>query len=90
MDVVLRHLLGEPVDDLFKFRGIAPSFAFAAAPQTNGIAERFNRTLKKQVFRGRIFQNLEAVRAAVSEFKERCNLHWHPEKMGFVSSIEVR
>ena len=27
-----------------KFWGVAPSFAFVAEPQTNGVAERFNRT----------------------------------------------
>ena len=30
-----------------RFWGIAPSFAFVAEPQTNGVAERFNRTLKE-------------------------------------------
>ena len=27
-----------------KFWGIQPSYAFVAEPQTNGVAERFNRT----------------------------------------------
>ena len=73
-----------------KFWGIAPSFAFVAEPQTNGVAERFNRTLKEQVFHARIFQNLEEVRVAVAEFKERYNRHWRLEKMGFMSPLEVR
>ena len=29
--------------------GIQPSYAFVAEPQTNGVAERFNRTLKEQI-----------------------------------------
>lgn len=73
-----------------KFWGIAPSFAFVAEPQTNGVAERFNRTLKEQVFHGRIFKNLAEVRVAVTEFKERYNCHWRLEKMGFMSPREVR
>jgi transposase InsO family protein len=73
-----------------KFWGIAPSFAFVAEPQTNGVAERFNRTLKEQVFHGRIFKNLAEVRVAVAEFKERYNCHWRLEKMGFMSPREVR
>ncbi|MFA7270555.1 MAG: integrase core domain-containing protein [Sterolibacterium sp.] len=73
-----------------KFWGIAPSFAFVAEPQTNGVAERFNRTLKEQVFHGRIFKNLAEVRVAVTEFKERYNRHWRLEKMGFMSPLEVR
>ena len=48
-----------------KFWGIAPSFAFVAEPQTNGVAERFNRTLKEQVIHGRVFKNVEEVRVAV-------------------------
>ena len=73
-----------------KFWGIAPSFAFVAEPQTNGVAERFNRTLKEQLFHGRVFMNVEEVRVAVTEFKERYNGHWRLEKMGFMSPLEVR
>ena len=73
-----------------RFWGIAPSFAFVAEPQTNGVAERFNRTLKEQVIHGRIFRNLEEVRKAVSEFKDRYNRHWRLEKLGFMSPLEAR
>lgn len=73
-----------------KFWGIAPSFAFVAEPQTNGVAERFNRTLKEQAIHGRIFRNVEEVRAAVSEFRERYNRHWRLEKLGFMSPLEAR
>ena len=73
-----------------RFWGIAPSFAFVAEPQTNGVAERFNRTLKEQVIHGRIFRNLEEVRKAVTEFKDRYNRHWRLEKLGFMSPLEAR
>lgn len=73
-----------------KFWGIAPSFAFVAEPQTNGVAERFNRTLKEQAIHGRVFRNVEEVRAAVTEFKERYNRHWRLEKLGFMSPLEAR
>ncbi|HQA12506.1 DDE-type integrase/transposase/recombinase [Zoogloea sp.] len=73
-----------------KFWGIAPSFAFVAEPQTNGVAERFNRTLKEQAIHGRIFRNVEEVRIAVIEFKERYNRHWRLEKLGFMSPLEAR
>ena len=73
-----------------KFWGIAPSFAFVAEPQTNGVAERFNRTLKEQAIHGRIFRNVEEVRVAVTEFKERYNRHWRLEKLGFMSPLEAR
>jgi transposase InsO family protein len=73
-----------------KFWGIAPSFAFVAEPQTNGVAERFNRTLKEQALHGRVFRNLEEVRAAVTAFAERYNRHWRLEKLGFLSPLEAR
>lgn len=73
-----------------KFWGIAPSFAFVAEPQTNGVAERFNRTLKEQAIHGRIFKNVEEVRVAVTEFKDRYNRHWRLEKLGFMSPLEAR
>ena len=38
--------------------GIQPSYAFVAEPQTNGVAERFNRTLKEQIIHGRIYRNI--------------------------------
>ena len=73
-----------------KFWGIAPSFAFVAEPQTNGVAERFNRTLKEQAIHGRVFRNVEEVRAAVTEFADRYNRHWRLEKLGFMSPHEAR
>ena len=73
-----------------KFWGIASSFAFVAEPQTNGVAERFNRTLKEQAIHGRIFKNVEEVRVAVTEFKDRYNRHWRLEKLGFMSPLESR
>jgi putative transposase len=73
-----------------KFWGIAPSFAFVAEPQTNGVAERFNRTLKEQAIHGRVFRNVEEVRSAVTAFKDRYNRHWRLEKLGFRSPYEAR
>jgi putative transposase len=73
-----------------KFWGIAPSFAFVAEPQTNGVAERFNRTLKEQAIYGHIFKNVEEVRVSVNAFADRYNRHWRLEKLGFMSPLEAR
>ncbi len=62
-----------------EFWGIDTSFAFVAELQTNGVAERFNRTLKEQAIHDRLFRNLEEVRAAVTEFRDRYNRHWRLE-----------
>lgn len=73
-----------------RFWGIMPSFAFVAEPATNGVAERFNRTLKEQAIHGRIFANLNAVREAIEAFVKRYNAHWRLEKLGFQSPLEAR
>lgn len=70
--------------------GITPSFSFVEEPQTNGVVERFNRTLKEQVIYGRVFKNLDAVRQAVLEFRNNYNRHWRLEKLGFMSPLEAR
>jgi len=73
-----------------RFWGITPSFAFVSEPQTNGVVERFFRTLKEQAVYGRIFNNLEEVRAAVAAFVVNYNEDWRLEKLGFLSPIEYR
>jgi putative transposase len=73
-----------------RYWGIVPSFAFVAEPQTNGVAERFNRTLKEQAIYGRVFANLDEVRAAVAAFVRRYNAEWRVEKLGFQSPLEAR
>ena len=73
-----------------RYWGIHPSFGFVEEPETNGVAERWTRTLKEQAIHGRIFQNLEAVRAAVADFVERYNQTWRLEKLGYQTPIEAR
>ena len=50
--------------------------------------ERFFRTLKEQAIYGRIFNNLEEVRAAVATLVVTYNEDWRLEKLGFLSTIE--
>ncbi len=73
-----------------RYWGITPSWAFVEEPQTNGVVERFNRTLKEQAIYGRIFRNVEEVRTAVKSFVEHYNEHWLIEKMGFLSPAQAR
>ena len=73
-----------------KFWGIKPSFAFVEQPQTNGVAERFNRTLKEQAIYGSIFRNIEEVRRAAGKFVQDYNAEWRVEKNGFRSPRQAR
>jgi transposase InsO family protein len=77
--------LSDHFQNQIKFWGIAPSFAFVAEPQTNGVAERFFKTLKEQVIYGRNYRTIKEVREAVADFIERYNRFWLIEKLGFRS-----
>ena len=57
---------------------------------SNGVAERFNRTLKEQAIYGRIFATVEDVRTAVDGFVTRYNAHWRLEKLSFQTPLEAR
>ncbi len=70
--------------------GITPSFSYVQQPQTNGVVERFNRTLKEQVIYAHVFQNVDEVREAVLQFKQEYNRSWRLEKMGFKTPLETR
>ena len=73
-----------------RYWGMRPSYGFVEEPETNGVAERWNRTLKEQATHGRIFQNLKEVRDAVTAFVERYNTTWRLEKLGYHTPIEAR
>jgi transposase InsO family protein len=73
-----------------RYWGITASWAFVEEPQTNGVVERYNRTLKEQAIYGRIFRNVEEVRVAVKAFVNRYNEEWLVEKMRFRSPAQAR
>lgn len=70
--------------------GIAKSFAFLEQPQTNGVAERFLRTLQEQAIHGRVFDTIDDVRQAVADFVELYNDQWLIEKNGYLSPRRAR
>lgn len=85
-----QQYLSDHFQNQLKFWGIAPSFAFVEEPQTNGVAERFNRTLKEQAIYGRVFQTIEEVREAVTAFIQRYNEQWRVEKIAYLTPHEAR
>ena len=82
--------LSDHFQNQIKAWGITPSYAFVSQPQTNGVAERFFRTLKEQAIYGRIFRNAEEVRQAVADFVQTYNHFWRLEKLGYMSPVEFR
>ena len=81
---------GQTLTNQIKFWGIQPSYAFVAEPQANGVAERFNRTLKEQIIHGRIYRNIAELRDAVRDFVELYNAQWIVEKNGYLSPAQAR
>lgn len=82
--------LSDHFQNQVKAWGMTPSFAFLEQPQTNGVAERFIRTLKEQAIYGRTFNTMEEVRQAVAEFVEPYNESWLIEKNGYLSPRQAR
>ena len=93
--LALRHDHGSNfMADVFqkqmRFWGMAPSYAFVAQPETNGVIERLFRTLKEQAIHGRIFQTIADLRDAVRDFVARYNAEWLVEKNGYRSPAQMR
>jgi transposase InsO family protein len=93
--VALRHdhgsaFLAEHFHNQIRFWGMTPSYAFVGEPETNGVIERFFRTLKEQIVHGRIYQTIDEVRNAVRDFIACYNAEWLIEKNGLRSPSETR
>ena len=73
-----------------RFLGIESSPAFVRAPEGNGCAERFIRTLKENLLWLRAFDTVEELRRALLEFRETYNATWLIERHGFRPPGAVR
>ena len=73
-----------------RFLGTGSSPAFVRAPEGNGCAERFIRTLKENLLWVRTFDTLEELRQALHDFKRRYNEQWLIERHGFRTPAQVR
>ena len=70
--------------------GIERSPAFVRAPEGNGCAERFIRTLKEHLHWVRTFDTVEDLRQALLVFGEVYNTTWLIERHGFQPPAAVR
>jgi putative transposase len=67
---------------------MALSHSFPHQPETNGVAERFFRTLKEQAIYGRIFHTAAEVRVAVATFVTHYNASWRLARLSYMSPLE--
>jgi transposase InsO family protein len=72
------------------FLGIESSPAFVRAPEGNGCAERFIRTLKENLLWVQTFTTVEELRQALLEFRETYNATWLIERHGFRPPNAIR
>ena len=72
------------------FLGIESSPAFVRAPEGNGCAERFIRTLKENLLWVRTFDTVEQLRQALIEFRAAYNATWLLERHGFRPPAAIR
>jgi transposase InsO family protein len=70
--------------------GIESSPAFVRAPEGNGCAERFIRTLKENLLWVQTFTTVEELRQALLEFRETYNATWLIERHGFRPPNAIR
>jgi putative transposase len=73
-----------------QFLGMESSPAFVRQPEGNGCIERFFRTLKEQVLWVRRFRDLDELRGALTEFRDRYNDHWIVERLGYRTPAQAR
>ena len=73
-----------------RFLGIESSPAFVRAPEGNGCAERFIRTLKENLLWVRSFATVEELRRALLAFRETYNATWLIERHGFRPPAAIR
>ncbi len=91
----LRHDNGSQyVSDHFqeelRFLGIESSPSFVRAPEGNGVAERFIRTLKEQLLWVRSFRTIEELRLALHDFRRTYNARWLVERHGHRTPAQIR
>ena len=93
--LLLRHDHGSQyVSDAFQreiaFLGLTSSPAFVRAPEGNGCAERFIRTLKENLLWLRDFETIEDLRLALLDFRQRYNETWILKRHGYQTPAAIR
>jgi transposase InsO family protein len=73
-----------------EFLGVESSPAFVRAPEGNGCAERFIRTLKENLLWVQTFDTIEDLRQALLAFRQTYNATWLIQRHGFITPTAFR
>lgn len=84
------HYMSTDFQAELRFLGMTSSPAFVRAPEGNGIAERFIRTLKEQLLWVTTFRTVEELCDALQAWLVTYNEHWLVERHGFRSPAQMR
>jgi putative transposase len=82
--------LSDAFQNELDFLGIESSPAFVRAPEGNGCAERFIRTLKENLLWVRTFDTIEQLQQALLAFRETYNATWLIARHGFCAPADFR
>jgi len=93
--VRLRHdngsvYVSEDFQREIRYMGLESSPSFVRAPEGNGCAERFIRTLKEQLLWLRFFPTVAELNEALAAFRVRYNHRWRLERHDYRSPAAVR
>lgn len=72
------------------FLGITKSPTFVRSPESNGVIERFHRTLNEQVLFHHQFEDIEEAQEVIGTFIESYNNDWLIHRLGLMSPREYR
>ena len=70
--------------------GFETSYALVRQPETNGVVERFNRTLQEQAIYGRVIRDIAEVRELVAAFVGLYNNCWQIARLGYQTPTAAR
>lgn len=82
--------MSDAVQNEPEFFGIESSPAFVRAPEGNGCAERFIRTLEENLLWVQTFDTVEDLRQALLAFRETYNATWLIQRHGFIAPAAFR
>ena len=82
--------MSDTFQDELRFLGIDSSPAFVRAPEGNGCAERFIRTLKENLLWVQTFDTVEELRQALLAFRDTYNTTWLIQRHGFQTPAAIR